>query len=62
MLECERLMSGSTAMDVQDLIESVTGEPCPCKQGRRCPLRAEVRVPEQGPVPLLLDGGDRSRA
>jgi len=35
---CEVLFDEERGLAVQELVEAATGEPCPCKQGRACPL------------------------
>lgn len=35
---CEILFTRERAQAMQDFIEDATGEPCPCKQARACPL------------------------
>lgn len=42
---CEILFTEDRAEAVQELIEGATGEPCPCKQGKVCPLLPELKVP-----------------
>lgn len=36
--------------EIQDLIERSTGELCPCKVGRGCPLEPAKRVPPTMPT------------
>jgi hypothetical protein len=43
---CEVLFSSERAQAVQNLIEGATGKPCPCKQGKTCPLLPRVEKPE----------------
>ena len=43
---CEVLFSSERAQAVQDLIEGATGRPCPCKQGKTCPLLPRLETPE----------------
>jgi hypothetical protein len=43
---CEVLFSSERAQAVQDLIEGATGKPCPCKQGKTCPLLPRAEKPE----------------
>jgi hypothetical protein len=35
---CEVLFDNDRAAMLQSIIEGSTGEPCPCKQGKACPL------------------------
>ena len=41
---CEVLFNSEQALHIQQLIETATGRPCPCKQGRTCPLLARQEV------------------
>lgn len=43
-LFCEQMMGAARARDMVALVEKVTGEPCPCKQGSVCPLAPVVQV------------------
>jgi len=36
--------------EIEDLVERTTGEPCPCRQGRTCPLLSTL---EAAPDPVL---------
>lgn len=38
MYGCEILFDREQAAAMQELIERKTGDPCPCKQGKACPL------------------------
>ena len=40
---CEQEWSMKKATEVRELIEDLTGEACPCDQGRPCPLLPGVR-------------------
>lgn len=45
LLYCESRLGLMAGLAVQELVESTTGEPCPCKAGHDCPLvlgRSEV--------------------
>jgi len=42
---CEVLFGAKRAQDMQDMIERATGDVCPCKRGRVCPL-----LPREGAV------------
>jgi hypothetical protein len=44
MYECERIFGISGGLEVRDLIEKATGRPCPCTEGRACPLMPPVAV------------------
>ena len=46
-LGCEVLFTTERGRAVQELIEGATGELCPCKQGKVCPL-----LPEMGRVSM----------
>lgn len=37
-LTCEVLFGAAAADEVVGLVERTTGGPCPCKQGKPCPL------------------------
>jgi hypothetical protein len=41
---CERNLSASKATGIRELIERLTGEPCPCDQGRTCPMFPREKV------------------
>lgn len=44
MFQCERLFGETRGQQIQALVEEATGELCPCKAGRSCPLgEAEER-------------------
>lgn len=43
-LYCQQLFGPKRAGEMSALIEAVTGEPCPCKRGLVCPLRARIEV------------------
>jgi hypothetical protein len=56
MLLCEAIYGRERGAQIVALIELSSGETCPCKQGRPCPLMpVDVEVPEQrvAPSPLL---------
>lgn len=38
MYECERLFGIEEGLKIQEMVESGTGSPCPCKQGKPCLL------------------------
>lgn len=38
MLACYKLFGTDRARQVQEMVESATGELCPCKQDKVCPL------------------------
>lgn len=47
-MPCRLVFGREKASAIHALIERTTGEPCPCAQGRACPLLPNVRtVPEQ---------------
>jgi hypothetical protein len=48
LLGCEVAFTAAKAVRMQELIEDATGEPCPCKRGRECPIL---------PSGLDLEGG-----
>ena len=53
MLGCEILFGDEQGAKMQELVERVTGEPCPCKQGKGCPLMppAQSASPELESLP-----------
>ena len=44
---CVTLFGRERGADVNRMIEEATGEPCPCKQGGRCPLLPRPDDPPQ---------------
>ncbi|MGZ4519091.1 MAG: hypothetical protein ACXVXP_05875 [Mycobacteriaceae bacterium] len=38
MYGCEILFTEEQGKKMMDMVERVTGQPCPCKQGKTCPL------------------------
>lgn len=48
MYECERLFGADRGTQVQELVELATGELCPCKQGRACPLASNEASRQRG--------------
>ena len=43
MLYCKEKMGEVRGSAIVELVERVTGEPCPCKQGVPCPLMPKPR-------------------
>lgn len=43
-LGCEVLFDEEKAARVQELVETATGGPCPCKSGQGCPLIPSNKV------------------
>lgn len=41
-LPCAQMFGQVAGDEIIELIERTTGEQCPCKQGRRCPLLPAV--------------------
>jgi hypothetical protein len=37
-LECTKIFGQVRGAEIVELVERTTGQPCPCKQGRPCPL------------------------
>lgn len=40
---CEQEWSAEKAKGVRELVERLTGGPCPCDQGKACPVLPRVR-------------------
>lgn len=53
MMQCEWLFGEKRGGEIQTLVESSTGEPCPCKQGLGCPLGDSMPAPAPEERPLL---------
>lgn len=52
ILHCQALFGIERGAQIQALIEAATAEPCPCAQGRTCPL---MRLPKaDSPPPQLV--------
>lgn len=43
-LPCVRIFGAVQGSEIIELIERTTGEPCPCRQGRQCPLLPAPRA------------------
>lgn len=54
MYGCEILFTEEQGRKMMDMIERVTGEACPCKQGKTCPLLPDTNRRHREPVRLLL--------
>jgi hypothetical protein len=50
-LGCEILFSKEQGKAMRSLIERTTGEVCPCRQGKPCPLLGNGRMPGWTPAP-----------
>ena len=44
---CEQALGAKKAQGIRELIERLTGQPCPCDQGMRCPLFPDLEVRQQ---------------
>ncbi len=44
-LPCVQVFGLVVGAEVQDFVERTTGQPCPCRQGRQCPLVATIGGP-----------------
>lgn len=55
LLVCEALFGRTAGGEVRTLVEKLAGGPCPCVQGRACPLmpveEAAPIVPTSHPLP-----------
>lgn len=54
MLACEVIWAPEKAARARELIEDAIGGPCPCHEGRECPM-----LPEGMPLHLRLRDGAR---
>jgi hypothetical protein len=51
LLTCQAVYGVERGDELSAFIEQVTGEPCPCRQGRACPM---MPADEAAPEPVAL--------
>ena len=44
LLACQAMFGIERGNEIRELVETATGEPCPCLQNERCPLLALPRL------------------
>jgi len=50
MYGCEVLFTQEQGRAMMDMVERITGKPCPCAEGKSCPLLPIGRAPQPAPV------------